>query len=62
LVQGSQHPAIIPLAVPYEDTGRPRYATQLVPKHRSVIGDRPIDTVVAETIETLTNGLQPTPS
>jgi AcrR family transcriptional regulator len=28
----------------------------------SVIGDRPIDTVVAETIETLTNGLRPTPS
>jgi AcrR family transcriptional regulator len=28
----------------------------------SVIGDRPIDTVVAETIETLTGGLQPTPS
>jgi AcrR family transcriptional regulator len=28
----------------------------------SVIGDRPIDTVVAETIETLTNGLQPTAS
>jgi AcrR family transcriptional regulator len=27
----------------------------------SIIGDRPIDTVVAETIETLTNGLQPTP-
>lgn len=28
----------------------------------SVIGDRPIDTVVAETIETLTNGLRRTPS
>ena len=28
----------------------------------SVIGDRPIDTVVAQTIETLTNGLQPTPA
>ena len=27
----------------------------------SVIGDRPIDTVVAETIETLTYGLKPTP-
>ena len=27
----------------------------------SVIGDRPIDTVVAQTIETLTNGLRPTP-
>ena len=26
----------------------------------SVIGDRPIDTVVAETIETLTYGLKPT--
>lgn len=28
----------------------------------SVIGDRPIDSVVAETIETLTDGLRPTPS
>lgn len=28
----------------------------------SVIGNRPIDTVVAETIEILTNGLRPTPS
>jgi AcrR family transcriptional regulator len=28
----------------------------------SIIGDRPIDTVVAETIETLTHGLKPTPS
>ena len=27
----------------------------------SVIGDRPIDTVVAETIETLTNGLRRAP-
>jgi AcrR family transcriptional regulator len=28
----------------------------------AIIGDRPIDTVVAETIETLTRGLKPTPS
>jgi AcrR family transcriptional regulator len=28
----------------------------------SVIEDRPIDTVVAQTIETLTNGLKPTPT
>jgi AcrR family transcriptional regulator len=28
----------------------------------SIIGDRPIDTVVAETIEMLTHGLKPTPS
>jgi hypothetical protein len=28
----------------------------------SVIGDRPIDTVVAETVETLSYGLKPTAS
>jgi hypothetical protein len=29
---------------------------------RGVIGDRLIDTIVAETVETLTDGLRPTPS